>query len=352
VPGIADLESSEKGTNPTVTVRIKNELASDLGLTTAQIGRALRPLVAGDTVSQWLAPDGENYDVVVRLPLEDRQLARDLGNLYLASSRTQTNGAPMLVPLRQVAEFVDAVSPQAIRRQDLQRRATLFANAQGRPAGDVGNDAMAIAKAHPLPEGYRYDIGGDQEEMMEMMNGALAALGMAVIFIYLILASQFASFLQPVAIMSSLPLSLAGVMLAMLFTGTTLNVFSIIGFIMLMGLVTKNGILLVDFANRALRDGKSLQDAILEAGQVRLRPILMTTFAMIFGMLPMAIGFGDSGEIQAPMGRAVIGGVIASTLLTLIVVPVLLVYLNRLTQRFAKRVKTETPVHAEKELLL
>jgi hydrophobic/amphiphilic exporter-1 (mainly G- bacteria), HAE1 family len=133
-----------------------------------------------------------------------------------------------------------------------------------------------------------------------------------------------------------------------LFTGTTLNVFSIIGFIMLMGLVTKNGILLVDFADRALREGKSLQDAILEAGQVRLRPILMTTFAMIFGMLPMAIGFGDSGEIQAPMGRAVIGGVIASTLLTLIVVPVLLVYLHRLTQRFTKRVSdTSTRVLTE-----
>jgi len=338
VPGIADLESSEKGTNPTVTVRIKNELASDLGLTTAQIGRALRPLVAGDTISQWLAPDGENYDVVVRLPREDRRLAGDLGDLYLASSRMQPNGAPMLVPLRQVAEFVDAVSPQAIRRQDLQRRATIFANAQNRPAGDVGNDVMAIATAHPLPEGYRYDIGGDQEEMAEMMNGALAALGMAVIFIYLILASQFASFLQPVAIMSSLPLSLAGVMLAMLVTGTTLNIFSIIGFIMLMGLVTKNGILLVDFANRAMQDGKPLHDAILAAGQVRLRPILMTTFAMIFGMLPMAIGFGDSGEMQAPMGRAVIGGVLASTLLTLIVVPVLLIYIERLKLSVATRV--------------
>jgi hydrophobe/amphiphile efflux-1 (HAE1) family protein len=329
VKGIADLESSEKGTNPSVTVHIKNELASDLGISNAQIGRALRPLVAGDTVSQWLAPDGENYDVVVRLPREQRQIAKDLGNLYLASSRLQADGTPMLVPLRQVADFVAASSPQAIRRQDLQRRATIFANAQGRPTGDVGNDVMAIAKAHPLPEGYRYDIGGDQEQMMEMMNSALAALGMAIIFIYLILASQFGSFMQPIAIMSSLPLSLAGVMIALLVTRTTLNIFSIIGFIMLMGLVTKNAILLVDFTNRGLREGKPLHDAILEAGQVRLRPILM--------MLPMAVGFGDSGEMQAPMGRAVIGGVIASTLLTLIVVPVLLVYIQRLTQRFSRR---------------
>jgi hydrophobic/amphiphilic exporter-1 (mainly G- bacteria), HAE1 family len=342
VKGIADLESSEKGTNPTVTVRIKNELASDLGISTAQIGRVLRPLVAGDTVSQWLAPDGENYDVIVRLPREQRQLAKDLGNLYLASSRTQADGTPLLVPLRQVAEFVNAASPQAIRRQDLQRRATISANAEGRPGGDVGNDVMAIAKAHSLPEGYRFDIGGDQEEMNEMMNSAMAALGMAIIFIYLILASQFGSFLQPIAIMSSLPLSLAGVMIALLVTRTTLNIFSIIGFIMLMGLVTKNAILLVDFTNRALREGKSLHDAILEAGQVRLRPILMTTFAMIFGMLPMAIGFGDSGEMQSPMGRAVIGGVVASTLLTLIVVPVLLVYIARFKARFGKRAASAT----------
>jgi hydrophobic/amphiphilic exporter-1 (mainly G- bacteria), HAE1 family len=337
VNGIADLESSEKGTNPTVTVRIKNEIASDLGISTAQIGRALRPLIAGDTVGQWLAQDGENYDVVVRLPREQRQLTSDLGKIYLTSSRVQADGSPLLVPLRQVADFIPAVSPQAVRRQDLQRRASIFANAQGRPAGDVGNDVLAIAKAHPLPEGYRYDIGGDQEEMMEMMNSALAALGMAVIFIYIILASQFGSFLQPLAIMSSLPLSLAGVMIALLVSRSTLNIFSIVGFIMLMGLVTKNAILLVDFTNRAVREGKALHEALLEAGQVRLRPILMTTLAMIFGMLPMAIGFGDSGEMQAPMGRAVIGGVIASTLLTLIVVPVLLIYIQRLKNRFAKR---------------
>ena len=157
--------------------------------------------------------------------------------------------------------------------------------------------------------------------MQESFNAAVAALGLAVIFIYLILASQFASFLQPIAIMASLPFSLIGVLLALLVTGTTLNIFSIIGFIMLMGLVTKNAILLVDFTNRARRAGASLDDALLDAGQVRLRPILMTTAAMIFGMLPLAMGLGEGGEQQAPMGRAVIGGVITSTLLTLVVVP-------------------------------
>jgi len=169
--------------------------------------------------------------------------------------------------------------------------------------------------------------------MAESFNAALAALGLAVIFIYLILASQFASFTQPFAIMASLPFSLIGVFLALLLTGTTLNLFSMIGFIMLMGLVTKNAILLVDFANRARRAGASLHDSLLQAGQVRLRPIMMTTAAMIGGMMPLAIGYGEGGEVQAPMGRAIIGGVITSTLLTLVVVPVLFTYLDAFHER-------------------
>jgi multidrug efflux pump subunit AcrB len=169
--------------------------------------------------------------------------------------------------------------------------------------------------------------------MNETSASAAAALGLAVIFIYFVLASQIGSFLQPIAIMVSLPLSLIGVLLALALTGTTLNIFSIIGFIMLMGLVTKNAILLVDFTNQAIRAGRPLREAILEAGQVRLRPILMTTLAMIFGMLPMAIGVGAGGEMLAPMGRAVIGGVITSSLLTLLIVPVLYTYIYGFTER-------------------
>ena len=187
-----------------------------------------------------------------------------------------------------------------------------------------------------MPEGVRFDVGGDAQQMAETMGNFLSAIIIAVIFIYLVLASQFGSFLQPIAIMMSLPMSLIGVLIALLATGSTLNVFSVIGVVMLMGLVTKNAILLVDFANHSQRAGQAQFAAILEAGQVRLRPILMTTLAMIFGMLPMAIGAGDGGETQAPMGRAVIGGVITSTLLTLVVVPVAYSYLDNLGKR-AKR---------------
>lgn len=334
IPGIADLESSEKGNNPTLAVRLNNELAADLGLTNERIGQALRPLIAGDQISHWLGPDGQDYDVIVRLPKDDRRIASDLGDLYISSnSRLGADGLPLLVPLRQVAEFVDTGTPQQIKRLDLQRRVSLYANAEGRAAGDVGSDVRKIMDKWKLPPGYRFDVGGQQQDMQEAFSAALAALGLAVIFIYFILASQFGSFLQPIAIMASLPLSLAGVFLALMLTRTTFNLFSIIGFIMLMGLVTKNAILLVDFTNQGLREGKPLREAILDAGQVRLRPIVMTTMAMIFGMLPMAMGIGNSGELQAAMGRAVIGGIITSTVLTLVVVPVIYTYLHAFGER-------------------
>jgi multidrug efflux pump subunit AcrB len=334
VPGIADMETSEKAANPALSIRLNNDAAADLGISVQQVGATVRPLLAGETVTYWLGPDGQNYEVNVQLPKEGRQLASDLGNLYLSTNKRGPDGELRMVPLRQVAEIVETTSPQIIKRQDLQRRVALYANAEGRPPGNVGDDVKKIVDAmgKELPPGYRFVIAGQQEDFAESQAALFAALALAVIFIYLVLASQFASFTQPVAIMASLPFTLIGVLLALLITGTTLNILSMIGFVMLMGLVTKNAILLVDFANRARRGGAPLHEALLSAGQVRLRPILMTTAAMIFGMLPLALGLGESGETQAPMGRAIIGGVITSTLLTLIVVPVIYTYLDRLAE--------------------
>ncbi len=333
IPGIADLEISEKAAAPALSIRLNNDIAADLGITVQQVGATVRPLLAGDTVSYWLGPDGQNYEVNVQLPRDSRRLASDLSNLYLTTGKRGPDGEARMVPLRQVAEIVESTSPQIIKRQELQRRVALYANVEGRPSGDVNADVQKIIKETTLPPGYRFDVGGQAKDQKESFDAAMAALGLAVIFIYLILASQFASFLQPVAIMASLPFSLIGVFLALLLTGTTLNLFSMIGFIMLMGLVTKNAILLVDFANRARRAGASLHDALLRAGQVRLRPILMTTAAMLGGMTPLALGLGEGGETQAPMGRAIMGGVITSTLLTLVVVPVLYTYLDAWAER-------------------
>src|SRR5205823_4085149 len=160
-------------------------------------------LLAGDTMSYWLGPDGQNYEVNVQLPRDGRRLASDLGNLYLTTNRRGPDGELRMVPLRQVAEIVESTSPQIIKRQDLQRRVALYANAEGRASGDVGNDVQKIVNQTPVPAGYRWDIGGRQKDMEESFQAAVAALGLAIIFIYLILASQFASFTQPIAIMAS-----------------------------------------------------------------------------------------------------------------------------------------------------
>ncbi len=328
IPGVVDLESSEKAFTPTVAIKIDNEAANDLGLNNAQIGNALRSLISGETISHYLASDGQNYDVVVQLAEQDRRTASDLGDLYLSSSKSNSDGSPKLVSLRQVASLEKSTSAQQLKRLDMQRRVSLYANVQGRPSGTVSGEVQALLDKTELPAGYHFGTGGQQAEMQEAVAAFLGAIGLALIFIYFVLASQFGSFLQPLAIMASLPFSLTGALLALFFTGTTINLFSMIGFMMLLGLAVKNAILLVDFANTAKREGQTVKDALLSAGQVRLRPILMTTAAMIFGMLPMSLGLGEGGETQAAMGRAIIGGVISSTVLTLIVVPILYAYLD------------------------
>jgi hydrophobic/amphiphilic exporter-1 (mainly G- bacteria), HAE1 family len=352
INGVTEIESSEKAASPTLAIRINRQLASDLGLTLSQIANATRPLIAGDSVTTWLGPDGQNYDVLVRLPEGRRQSIADFEQLYLQSTLTNSDGTPRMIPLRQIAEFVDTTSPKIITRMDLQRQLTLSASVEGRTQGDVGQDVSRLTNEMQMPAGYRFNIGGQTKQMIESFNYALVALGIAVIFIYLILASQFGSFLQPVAIMASLPLSLVGVFVALAVTRSTLNIFSVIGIIMLMGLVTKNAILLIDFTNQARKRGLDRVAALQAAGQVRLRPILMTTAAMIFGMMPLALGLGEGSEGNATMGRAIIGGVISSTLLTLVVVPVVYAYLDGLAAWFSSRrsrriARTDEPAAAD-----
>jgi hydrophobe/amphiphile efflux-1 (HAE1) family protein len=337
ISGVTDVEVSVKEGTPALSIRLKPELAAEYGITHAQIGATLRAMVAGENAGYWLAPDGQNYEVITQLPRINRTVTDDIANLNIATGRTLADGTPAVVPLRAIATIERTFNPENIRRQDLQRRVALFAGVEGRPAGDVGKEVEALVKSYQLPPGLRFDIGGQLRDQEEVNAAIFGALTLAIVFIYIVLASQFGSFLQPLAIMASLPLSIVGVMLALLFTGTTMNIFSMIGIVFLMGLVTKNAILLVDFANQGQRNGMNRFDALLAAGQVRLRPILMTTAAMIFGMLPLAIGLGEGAEQQAPMGRAIIGGVITSTLLTLVVVPVIYSYLDGWEKRLIER---------------
>jgi hydrophobic/amphiphilic exporter-1 (mainly G- bacteria), HAE1 family len=330
IPGLADLDSSLKAEKPTIAIEPKRDIGADLGLGVAQIGNALRPLLAGEAATSWRAPDEENYDVMVRLAPSDRNHVDDLSRLILTSSQNNADGSPKMVALRQVAAITPSTGASQINRRDLNREVELSANVVGRSAGEVSADVKRVLDSINWPPGYRYQLGGSTKNMQESFGYALSALALAVIFIYMILASQFASFLQPIAIMSALPLTLIGVFLSLLLFRSTLNLFSIIGFIMLMGLVTKNAILLVDFANQARQAGMERAAALLEAAHVRLRPILMTTLAMVFGMVPLAFGLAEGAEQRAPMGQAVIGGIITSSLLTLVVVPVMYTYLDDL----------------------
>ena len=342
IPGLVDLDSSLKAAKPIISIEPKRKLAADLGIGVAQIGNTLRPLLAGEAASSWRAPDDENYDVNVRLAPSDRNHIDDLSRLMLSSTQVNADGSPKMVPLRQVADIIPTTGANQINRRDLNREVELSANVIGRSAGEVSKDVKQALDSIAMQPGYRYQLGGATKSMDESFGYALAALALAVIFIYMILASQFASFLQPLAIMSSLPLTLIGAFLMLMVFRSTLNIFSIIGLIMLMGLVTKNAILLIDFTNQMQRAGMNRHDALLEAAHVRLRPILMTTLAMVFGMMPLAFGLSEGSEQRAPMGQAVIGGIITSSLLTLVVVPVIYTYLDDLTL-WLKRTLGSTP---------
>ena len=283
-------------------------------------------------MGNWRAADGESYDVNVRLAPGQRARTSDLEQLPFVVG-SAADGTARVVRLGQVAQVVESTGPNQINRRNLNREVAINANVYGRSAGDVSADIREVLDTITMPPGYRYEFGGSTKNMQESFGYAVSALALAIIFIYMILASQFQSFLQPLALMTSLPLTLIGVVLALLMFGSSISMFSVIGIVLLMGLVTKNAILLVDFAIRARRglDGAAPLDresALLLAARVRLRPILMTTLAMVFGMVPLAFALTEGSEQRAPMGQAVIGGVITSSLLTLVVVPVVYCYMD------------------------
>jgi HAE1 family hydrophobic/amphiphilic exporter-1 len=291
-----------------------------VGVSVGQVAQTLRVAFAGLDAGDWIDPSGETRDVYVRLSPEARQRVRDLAALPLFV--TSPDGRGVAVPLGQVARITTGVGPARIDHLDRERTIAVQANTQGRALTEVLKDINTrVASKVSFPAGYALRQGGESEDQAQVFGQIFAALGLAVLLMYFVLVVQFGSFLEPLAIMLSLPLSLIGVMLAMLATNTTLNLMSLIGVILLMGIVAKNAILLVDFAKWSEEAGMRRREAIIEAGRVRLRPILMTTFALIAGMMPIAIGAGEGADFRAPLGRAVIGGVITSTILTLLVIP-------------------------------
>ena len=320
VPNAVDISLSSKGQKPELNVELQRGVAGSLGITVGQVAQALRPAFAGIDAGDWEDPSGEVRDVVVRLAPEARRRATDLRQLPLVV--TGPDGVPATVPLGQVAKVEQSVGPAVINHLDRDLVVNVEANVSGRSTGEVIADVTARIAALQLPPGVRITQGGDAQQQAEVFGDIFFALGVALLLMYLILVMQFGSFLDPLAIMLSLPLSLIGVMLALAVSGGTINIMSLIGVILLAGIVAKNAILLIDFAKWA-REGRGLplREALIEAGAIRLRPILMTTFALIAGMIPVALGRGEGAQFRAPLGMAVIGGVITSTLLTLIAIP-------------------------------
>jgi HAE1 family hydrophobic/amphiphilic exporter-1 len=316
IPGAVDVGLSEQEPKDELKIELDRGLANNLGISVGDAAQALRVAFAGVEVGDWIDPTGETRDVAVRLAPEDRVDASNIEHLPIA-----VTGTNMMVPLDQIANVTMGKGPAQIQHLDGKRMVAVTANTQGRASGEVTADALKLAKAIDFPTGYGIKLGGASRDQQEVFSEMFTALIMGIALMYLVLVMQFGSFTAPLPVMLSLPLSLIGVVVALLLTRGTLNLMSFIGIIMLMGLVAKNAILLLDCARKEEAQGVPREDALMHAGRVRLRPILMTTFALIAGMMPVAIGVGEGGEFYRPMAVAIIGGTITSTFLTLLVVP-------------------------------
>jgi HAE1 family hydrophobic/amphiphilic exporter-1 len=345
-PGAVDIGLSTKGQKPELVVDLNRGVAGTMGVTVGQVAQSLRPAFAGIDAGDWQDPGGEMRKVRVRLAPESRRNADDLSQLPLVV--VGPTGVPSTLPLGQVATIKQGLGPAIINHLDRDLVVSVQANVSGRATGDVNAEAAAKIKKLTFPPGVSLSFGGDAQSQNEVFGQIFFALGIAVMLMYLILVVQFGSFLDPLAILISLPLSLVGVLLALSLSGFTVNLMSLIGVILLMGIVAKNAILLIDFAKWAReKDGKPLREALIEAGAIRLRPILMTTFALIAGMVPVALGRGEGAQFRAPLGVAIIGGVLTSTLLTLLVIPTFYEVMDEWRHVLARRFGFTPPMTAE-----
>jgi HAE1 family hydrophobic/amphiphilic exporter-1 len=356
-PGAVDVGLSTRGQKPELNVQVHRGLAGTLGVSLAQLATSLRYAFAGVDAGTWVDPSGISRYVHVRLAGTSRQNASDLGQLPVMVSPApgSQGGTASFIPLSQVATITRSTGPAQIDHYQRQRVVTIGANVLGASVGNVNQDVMRRVNAVRLPPGYHVVQGGQVERQNQVFVSMILALGVAIMLMYLILVIQFGSFLDPLAILVSLPLSLIGVVAALLITGDTLNIMSLIGVMLLMGIVAKNAILLIDFAMWAREDGGvARREALIQAGRTRLRPIMMTTLALIAGMIPVALGRGEGADFRAPLGRAVIGGVIASTMLSLLVIPTvyeifdefrewLFTRFNRISRHAAAHARQATP---------
>jgi len=334
-PGLADVDSTWRGGKPQLDVVVDRERAASLGIPAAALGQNVRALMGGDKVADF-HEGSDTYDVKVRLPPAILADPASVGAIPVRTSAGQ------LVDLRNVADVRPALGPSQIEHQGQIRQVTMLADLRDYALGDAMKYLNDFA-AKELPKSVIYDFEGQGREMGKMMKAFVLALALGVVLVYIILAAQFESLVHPFTIMMSLPFAVIGGIGGLLLANQYMSMMPMIGFIMLMGLVTKNGILLVEFTNQLRAKGKSTHEALLEAGPVRLRPILMTSVAMIAGMIPVALARGDGAEMRVPMAIAIIGGLVTSTVLTLGIVPVVYSLLDSLRNRLWRPAREEPP---------
>lgn len=341
VPGAVDVENSLELSKPEVKINIDREKANDLGVNPYIIASTVRSMVDGYVATKYQEGD-EQYDVRVLLQKQDRTNFTNIGDLTMLSSKKGNNGENLLIPLSDIVSVKEGVGPSKISRYARQKEIKIDANLKDRFLGEVLADIQKNVDKIKVPAGYTVGVVGEGEQQAESFVNILISLALAIIFVYIVLAAQFESYAHPFSIMLALPMSIIGAVVMLLLFKSALSVMSFIGIIMLMGLATKNGILLVDYANVQRDRGMSRTEALLSAGPTRLRPILMTTFAMIFGMIPVGFALGEGSEFRAPMGQAVIGGLVTSTLLTLFIVPVVYSLLDDAASKLRRKpVKTQ-----------
>jgi HAE1 family hydrophobic/amphiphilic exporter-1 len=332
LPGIVDVDTSIEIGKPEVRIGIDRDKAANLGVSATSIGGTVNTMIGGEIVGKYKdEKEGERYDITARLISSEREQPGDIDTLWVRSSTGE------LVRMADVTSIRTGKGPTVIMHYNRQRAATLFAGTdKTKPMGQAMTELNGIVAKNVTPEmSTRYV--GMADAMLDAFKNIAFALVIAVIMVYMILASQFESFVHPFTIMFSLPVSLIGATGLLLVTGERIQIFSLIGVIMLMGLVTKNAILLVDYTITLRKRGMTREEALLKAGPVRLRPIIMTTAAMVFGMLPTALKIGEGAESRAPMAIAVIGGLITSTLLTLVVIPVVYTLVDDVENFLRKR---------------
>src|SRR5262245_26341157 len=327
--GFVDVDSSYRGGKPQIEVTPDRAAVTELGVPVSTVARTVRALVSRDKITDY-KEDADLYDVRLTLADPVQSDFPALSNLMVRGSSGD------LVPLSSLVHLERGVGPTQIAREARMRQITVYAGLDGIALGEATAEALAIAR-RVVPASIETEMSGTSQLMTESFGYMIVSLILAVVLVYMILAAQFESFIHPFTIMMSLPLAVVGAFGALYLSGSNFSIFGMIGLIMLMGLVTKNAILLVDFAQKQKAAGQSTRDALLVAGPIRLRPILMTTAAMILDMLPVALGLGEGGAGRAPMAVVVIGGLITSTLLTLVVVPVVFSLIEGLRERIRRR---------------